>query len=79
MGSADALPAMSDQVWKCIVSVGPMLIRIRSTSTLVARCASGVKAVAALLDGGHVERRPCWQSPEMASPASGRHRFGGSP
>src|SRR6266571_5359324 len=22
-----ALPALSDQVWKCIVSVGPMLIR----------------------------------------------------
>src|SRR6516162_10054794 len=34
-----ALPALSDQVWKCIVSVGPMLIRIRSTSTLVALCA----------------------------------------
>ena len=35
-----ALPATSDQVWKCMVSVGPMLIRIRSTSTLVALCAS---------------------------------------
>jgi len=34
-----ALPALSDQVWKCIVSVGPMLIRIRNTSTLVALCA----------------------------------------
>src|ERR1700757_193020 len=34
-----ALPALSDQVWKCIVSVGPMLIRIRKTSTLVALCA----------------------------------------
>src|SRR6266487_2629925 len=34
-----ALPALSDQVWKCMVSVGPMLIRIRSTSTLVALCA----------------------------------------
>ena len=35
-----ALPATSDQVWKCMVSVGPMLIRIRSTSTSVALCAS---------------------------------------
>src|SRR5215469_5402811 len=34
-----ALPALSDQVWKCIVSVGPILIRIRKTSTLVALCA----------------------------------------
>src|SRR5438445_8462129 len=34
-----ALPALSDQVWKCIVSVGPMLIKIRRTSTLVALCA----------------------------------------
>src|SRR5262252_3747453 len=33
-------PALSDQVWKCIVSVGPMLIRIRNTSRLLARCAS---------------------------------------
>ena len=35
-----ALPATSDQVWKCMVSVGPMLIRIRNTSTCVALCAS---------------------------------------
>src|ERR1039458_5607313 len=34
-----ALPALSAQVWKCIVSVGPMLIRILNTSTLVALCA----------------------------------------
>src|ERR1700722_13218115 len=34
-----ALPALSDQVWKCMVSVGPMLIKMRSTSTLLARCA----------------------------------------
>src|SRR6185312_2085583 len=34
-----ALPALSDQVWKCMVSVGPMLMRMRRTSTLVARCA----------------------------------------
>jgi hypothetical protein len=33
---AGAFPALSDQVWKCIVSVGPMLMRIRSTSTLEA-------------------------------------------
>ena len=33
------LPALSDQVWKCIVSVGPILIRMRNTSTLVALCA----------------------------------------
>src|SRR5215469_15402860 len=31
-----ALPALSDQVWKCMVSVGPMLMRMRRTSTLVA-------------------------------------------
>src|SRR6266403_6249883 len=31
-----ALPALSCQIWKCIVSVGPMLIKIRKTSTLVA-------------------------------------------
>src|ERR1700722_9069515 len=35
-----AFPALSCQVWKCIVSVGPMLIRIRRTSTLEALCAS---------------------------------------
>src|SRR5438874_13199787 len=35
-----ALPALSCQVWKCIVSVGPMLIRMRNTSTLLALCAS---------------------------------------
>ncbi len=29
-----ALPALSAQVWKCMVSVGPMLMRIRKTSTL---------------------------------------------
>src|SRR5579862_2020652 len=40
MGSEEALPAMSDQVWKCMVSVGPMLIRIRKTSTSLALCAS---------------------------------------
>src|SRR5438876_5987965 len=34
-----ALPALSDHVWKCMVSVGPMLIKIRNTSTLVALCA----------------------------------------
>src|SRR5215475_16155070 len=34
-----AFPALSCQVWKCIVSVGPMLIRVRNTSTLFARCA----------------------------------------
>src|SRR5215472_10160768 len=34
-----AFPALSDQVWKCIVSVGPILINMRSTSTLVALCA----------------------------------------
>src|SRR4030095_6945079 len=38
--SGGASPAKSDQVWKCIVSVGPMLIRIRSTSTLLALCAN---------------------------------------
>src|SRR3984885_15770114 len=37
--SGGASPAVSDQVWKCIVSVGPMLTRMRRTSTLVARCA----------------------------------------
>src|SRR3954470_6387226 len=34
-----ALPALSAQVWKCIVSVGPILINILSTSTLLALCA----------------------------------------
>src|SRR3954463_13102423 len=33
---AGALPALSCQVWKCIVSVGPILIRIRRTSVLFA-------------------------------------------
>ena len=32
---AGALPALSCQVWKCIASVGPMLRRMRNTSTLV--------------------------------------------
>src|SRR3954462_593362 len=38
-GIETAAPALSDHVWKCIVSVGPMLIMIRKTSTLVALCA----------------------------------------
>src|SRR6201987_956735 len=37
--SGGALPALSDQVWKCMVSVGPMLIKMRNTSTLLARWA----------------------------------------
>src|ERR1017187_966777 len=37
--SGGAFPALSDHVWKCIVSVGPMLMRIVRTSTLVALCA----------------------------------------
>src|ERR1700692_929651 len=37
--NGSALPALSAHVWKCMVSVGPMLIRIRKTSTLLARCA----------------------------------------
>src|SRR6516162_1499513 len=38
-GVETALPALSDQVWKCMVSVGPMLRSIRRTSVLLARCA----------------------------------------
>ena len=38
-GAETALPALSDQVWKCIVSVGPMLRSIRRTSALLALCA----------------------------------------
>src|ERR1700757_5428905 len=34
-----ALPALSAHVWKCIVSVGPILMRILNTSTLLALCA----------------------------------------
>src|ERR1700759_4323125 len=34
--SGGALPALSAQVWKCMVSVGPMLMRMRRTSTLLA-------------------------------------------
>ena len=33
--SGGALPALSNHVWKCAVSVGPMLSRIRRTSTFV--------------------------------------------
>src|SRR5215831_8457741 len=39
-GVDTAAPALSDHVWKCMVSVGPILMRMRSTSTLVARWAS---------------------------------------
>src|SRR5437660_1642592 len=35
-----ALPALSCQVWKCIISVPPMLSRIRNTSLSVTRWAS---------------------------------------
>ncbi len=35
-----ALPALSCQVWKCMVSLGPMLSRILKTSRLVTCCAS---------------------------------------
>ena len=38
--SAGALPALSIHVWKCIVSVGPMLSRIRRTSGSLTRCTS---------------------------------------
>src|SRR5579885_3513109 len=37
---AGALPALSCHVWKWAVSVGPMLSRMRSTSTLLTRWAS---------------------------------------
>ena len=37
--SGGALPALSCHVWKCIVSVGPMLSKMRSTSGFVTRCA----------------------------------------
>src|SRR5947209_2208514 len=40
--SGGALPALSCQVWKCIVSVGPMLSKMRSTSGLVTLCAREV-------------------------------------
>jgi len=33
------LPALSCQVWKCMVARGPMLSRILKTSRLVTRCA----------------------------------------
>ena len=33
------LPALSCQVWKCMVALGPMLSRILKTSRLVTRCA----------------------------------------
>src|SRR5208337_1104652 len=39
-GSCGALPALSCQVWKCAISVPPMLSRIRKTSTLLTRWAS---------------------------------------
>ena len=35
--SAGALPALSCQVWKCIISLRPMLSRTRSTSASVTR------------------------------------------
>jgi hypothetical protein len=38
--SGGPLPALSLQVWKCIVSVGPMLSTTRSTSGSVTRWAS---------------------------------------
>jgi hypothetical protein len=38
--SGGALPALSCQVWKCIVSVGPMLRRTRSTSGSLTRRAN---------------------------------------
>src|SRR5947207_8341018 len=39
-GIGGALPALSDQVWKCMISVPPILRTIRRTSELVTRCAS---------------------------------------
>src|SRR3954454_12017716 len=36
----EALPPLPCQVWKCIVSVGPMLSRMRRTSGFVTRWAS---------------------------------------
>jgi len=38
--NAGALPALSDQVWKCIVSVGPILSRILRASSWFALSAS---------------------------------------
>ena len=38
--SGGAFPALSCQVWKCIVSVGPMESMMRSTSGSLTRCAS---------------------------------------
>src|ERR1700730_3851173 len=39
-GGVNTLPALSDQVWKCMVSVGPMLSRIRRTTGSVTLRAS---------------------------------------
>ena len=54
--SGGALPALSCQVWKCMVSVGPMLSRMRkhlgAGDPLRER---RVEAGAALLDEGEVE------------------------
>jgi len=41
--SGGALPALSEKVWKCMISTGPMLMRSRSTSTSVALCASAAR------------------------------------
>src|SRR5579863_8501453 len=38
--TVNTLPALSCHVWKCAVSVGPMLSRMRNTSLLVTRWAS---------------------------------------
>ena len=38
--SGRALPALSCQVWKCMISEPPMLSRIRNTSRWVIRWAS---------------------------------------
>jgi hypothetical protein len=38
--SGGAFPALSCQVWKCIVSVGPILSKMRNASAFVIRWAS---------------------------------------
>jgi hypothetical protein len=43
IGQGGALPALSCQAWKCAVSVGAMLSRIRKTSTLLTRWARGAR------------------------------------
>ena len=70
-----AFPALSCQVWKCMVSVGPILSRIRNTSGLVTSVPAKDRSWAALSPNAIC----CFRAEETAKCSSGFFQQAGNP